>query len=163
MLPGGIGFWEIMIILVVVLLVMGPAKIPEVARTLGKGIRAARRAGQEIRDAIDPDEYRRQFRAWEMNHHIDDGELETDSSDIGLGEQEPTEGDSTASAKSPTPSGVYGTVSRSDDSGPSYDEAASEPDPNAQAQADEKAPDKGPTEPGSVQPGNAAERDENGA
>ena len=75
MLPGGIGFWEILVILAVVLLVMGPAKIPEVARTLGKGIRAARRAGQEIRDAIDPDEYRRPFRSWEMNHRIEDGQL----------------------------------------------------------------------------------------
>jgi len=74
-LPGGIGFWEIAVILVVVLLVMGPNKIPEVARTLGKGLRAARRAGQELRDAIDPEEYKRPFRAWEVNHEIDEAEV----------------------------------------------------------------------------------------
>ncbi|MCA9541301.1 MAG: twin-arginine translocase TatA/TatE family subunit, partial [Myxococcales bacterium] len=52
MLPFGIGFSEVLIILVVLLLVVGPGKLPDIARTLGKGVRAARRAGQELRDAI---------------------------------------------------------------------------------------------------------------
>ena len=115
MLPGGIGFWEIMIILVVVLLVMGPAKIPEVAKTLGKGIRAARRAGQEIRAAIDPDDYRREFRAWELNHPIEDGEIEDASNGLAERSQEPSAEQNTVTPASPSPSGVYGTVSRSDD------------------------------------------------
>ena len=108
MLPGGIGFWEILVILAVVLLVMGPAKIPEVARTLGKGIRAARRAGQEIRDAIDPDEYRRQFRSWEMNHHIEDGQLDT------AGQHEPAHQTEGPQADEASPPSVPGTVSRGD-------------------------------------------------
>jgi len=59
MLPFGIGFSEVLLILVVVLLVVGPQKLPEIARTLGKGIRTARRAGQELRDAIEIDDIRR--------------------------------------------------------------------------------------------------------
>ena len=158
MLPGGIGFWEIMIILVVVLLVMGPAKIPEVARTLGKGIRAARRAGQEIRDAIDPDEYRRQFRAWEMNHHIDDGELETDSSDPDLRSPE-----TTASTRPPTPSGVHGTVSRSDDYGYSLSDPAVDADTDANTQAKLDTSDATHTESDVPRQPGPMTRDDNGA
>jgi len=56
MLPFGIGIPEVLMIFVVVLLVVGPSKLPELARTLGKGLRAARRAGSEIRNALDFDE-----------------------------------------------------------------------------------------------------------
>jgi TatA/E family protein of Tat protein translocase len=56
MLPFGIGIPEVLMIFVVVLLVAGPSKLPELARTLGKGLRAARRAGSEIRNALDFEE-----------------------------------------------------------------------------------------------------------
>jgi Tat protein translocase TatB subunit len=59
MIPFGIGFSEVLLILVVLLLVVGPQKLPEIARTLGKGVRVARRAGQELRDAVQLDEIRR--------------------------------------------------------------------------------------------------------
>ena len=111
MLPGGIGFSEIMVVLVVVLLVMGPAKIPEVARTLGKGVRAARRAGQELRDAIDPDEYKRQFRSWEMNHQIDDVSI---ADEIAC----PEDQEALVHREADTPLGPMGTISRSDSVGP---------------------------------------------
>ncbi len=58
-MPFGIGFSEVLLILVVVLLVVGPQKLPEMARTLGKGMRALRRAGDDLRDAIQVDEIRR--------------------------------------------------------------------------------------------------------
>lgn len=35
---GNIGTWELAIILLLVLVVVGPSKLPEVARTLGKGV-----------------------------------------------------------------------------------------------------------------------------
>ncbi len=59
MLPFGIGFSEVLLIMVVVLLVVGPNKLPEMARTLGKGMRAMRRAGDELRDAVQVEEIRR--------------------------------------------------------------------------------------------------------
>lgn len=43
---------EILVILVVVYLVFGPKKIPELARMLGKGINEMRRATNEIRNEI---------------------------------------------------------------------------------------------------------------
>ncbi len=59
MLPFGIGFSEVLLILVVVLLVVGPQKLPDIAKTLGKGVRTLRKAGQDLRDAIDVDDIKR--------------------------------------------------------------------------------------------------------
>ena len=38
-MPGWIGPWEILILLVVILLVFGPKRLPEMGRSLGKGMR----------------------------------------------------------------------------------------------------------------------------
>jgi len=38
-MPFGIGIWEILILLLVVLLVFGPKRLPEMGRSLGKGLR----------------------------------------------------------------------------------------------------------------------------
>jgi sec-independent protein translocase protein TatA len=43
--PFGIGIWEILILLLVVLLVFGPKRLPEMGRSLGKGLR-------EFKDSI---------------------------------------------------------------------------------------------------------------
>ena len=44
-MPFGIGIWEVLILLLVVLLVFGPKRLPEMGRSLGKGMR-------EFKDAI---------------------------------------------------------------------------------------------------------------
>ncbi|MCY4672669.1 MAG: twin-arginine translocase TatA/TatE family subunit [Bacteroidetes bacterium] len=44
----GLGSWEIAVILLLVLLIFGAKRIPEVARGLGKGIREFRSATSEI-------------------------------------------------------------------------------------------------------------------
>ena len=38
-MPGWIGPWELLILLFVILLVFGPKRLPEMGRSLGKGIR----------------------------------------------------------------------------------------------------------------------------
>ena len=38
-MPFGIGIWEILILLLVVLLVFGPKRLPEMGRSLGRGMR----------------------------------------------------------------------------------------------------------------------------
>jgi sec-independent protein translocase protein TatA len=48
----GIGMQELMIIFVVALLVLGPAKLPSVARSIGKGLRELRKASDDLRGAI---------------------------------------------------------------------------------------------------------------
>ena len=43
-----LGAWEIIVILFVVLLLFGGKKLPELARSLGEGIREFKKASQEI-------------------------------------------------------------------------------------------------------------------
>lgn len=52
----GLGPTELIVILVLALLVLGPSRIPEVASSLGKAIRSFRRATKELRDQIDIDD-----------------------------------------------------------------------------------------------------------
>ena len=44
--------WEIIIVLVVVLIIWGPGKLPDVGAGIGKGIREFRKASSEIHDAV---------------------------------------------------------------------------------------------------------------
>ena len=49
----GLGMWELLIILFIVLLLFGGAKkIPELARGLGKGINEFKRASKDIKDEV---------------------------------------------------------------------------------------------------------------
>jgi len=48
----GIGSWEILLILVVALIIWGPGKLPEIARTLGKTVRALKKASFDITTAV---------------------------------------------------------------------------------------------------------------
>jgi len=47
-MPFGIGIWEMLILLVVLLLVFGPKRLPEMGRQIGKGMR-------EFKDSIGGD------------------------------------------------------------------------------------------------------------
>lgn len=79
MLPFGIGLGEVLLVLVVILLVVGPRKLPDMAKTVGKGLRTVRRAGRELRDAVDLDDVRqevyRPIRQWEQQQRIEDAQL----------------------------------------------------------------------------------------
>jgi len=48
----GMSFMEIGVILLITLVVLGPEKLPQVARTAGKTLREVRRAGNMLRDAL---------------------------------------------------------------------------------------------------------------
>jgi len=50
---GGLGGWEILLILLVLLIFFGAKKIPDLARGLGKGIREFKDATKEIKDEIE--------------------------------------------------------------------------------------------------------------
>ena len=52
----GIGPMELIIILVIALVFIGPKKLPDLARALGKGMSEFRKATQEIKDSLDLDE-----------------------------------------------------------------------------------------------------------
>ncbi len=59
----GMSFLEIAVILVLILVVFGPEKIPEVARTAGKVMREVRKASNLLRDALEVEEDRQQRRS----------------------------------------------------------------------------------------------------
>ena len=48
----GLGFTEILVILVVALLVFGPDRLPELARSLGRGLAEFRRASSDLRRSV---------------------------------------------------------------------------------------------------------------
>jgi len=49
----GIGFTELLLVLVVALLVLGPDKLPEVARTMAKAYNELRRTGLDLKRTVD--------------------------------------------------------------------------------------------------------------
>jgi sec-independent protein translocase protein TatB len=48
----GLSFWEIAIIMVIALVVLGPSKLPEIARNLGKGLREFRKATEDFKSTV---------------------------------------------------------------------------------------------------------------
>lgn len=50
---GPLGFTEILFILLVALLLFGPRRLPELGRTLGRGLAEFRRASTDLRATID--------------------------------------------------------------------------------------------------------------
>jgi sec-independent protein translocase protein TatA len=61
---GGLGMWEIMLIFLVVLLLFGAKRLPEIGSSLGKGIREFKSSIREIEGELKiPDEKPRVTRA----------------------------------------------------------------------------------------------------
>ena len=52
LLFGSLGFWEILIIALVVLLLFGGKKIPELMRGLGKGVKSFKQGMKEVEDDV---------------------------------------------------------------------------------------------------------------
>jgi sec-independent protein translocase protein TatB len=50
----GIGTQELIIILVIALLILGPKQLPELAKTIGKGLSELRRAMDGVKDTVNP-------------------------------------------------------------------------------------------------------------
>jgi sec-independent protein translocase protein TatB len=49
----GIGMPELLVILIVALLIFGPKKLPDLARSLGKGLAEFKRASRDLKSTID--------------------------------------------------------------------------------------------------------------
>ncbi len=56
MIGGKIGLWEIILILAVALIIFGPAKLPELGRSIGNGLKEFRKATRELKDSVTIDE-----------------------------------------------------------------------------------------------------------
>jgi sec-independent protein translocase protein TatB len=53
----GLSFGEIVIIAVIALLLLGPDRLPDAAKTLGKGLREIRKATDELKDQVEAEIY----------------------------------------------------------------------------------------------------------
>ena len=49
---GNLGFWEITVLALVILLVFGAKRLPEIGQSLGKGIREFKRSFSDVRDSV---------------------------------------------------------------------------------------------------------------
>lgn len=59
----GVGMQELVIVLVLVLILFGPRRLPEIGRVIGKAVRELKRATQDFREAIEqepPEEIRKE-------------------------------------------------------------------------------------------------------
>lgn len=89
-----VGFWELIIIAVVALLVIGPERLPGVARTAGKWVGRARRflgsVKSDIERELKAEELRRILEEQKKNNPLDEIIEETDEAyrDIKKGAQE---------------------------------------------------------------------------
>ena len=59
---GSIGMPELVIIFLVVLLLFGSKRLPELAKGLGKGMREFKKATRELRDELDVSEIEQDFK-----------------------------------------------------------------------------------------------------
>ncbi len=53
---GSIGMPELLVIFLIALIVIGPKKLPEIGKAIGRGIAEFRRATQEIKESIEIEE-----------------------------------------------------------------------------------------------------------
>jgi sec-independent protein translocase protein TatB len=59
----GLSFGELVIIAVLALLLLGPERLPDVAKTVGKGLRDFRKATDDLKDQIETEIYADERRA----------------------------------------------------------------------------------------------------
>jgi sec-independent protein translocase protein TatB len=51
----GLGMWEIVVILLVAIVVLGPRRLPELARNLGRALQEFRRAMNDLKAGLEED------------------------------------------------------------------------------------------------------------
>jgi TatA/E family protein of Tat protein translocase len=85
----GIGFQEMLIILVVVLIFFGPKRLPDLAKSLGKGIAEFKKASDEVRKGID--------------EAVREAETDETTNGTPPSGEEPREGPPPSSASEPAP------------------------------------------------------------
>ncbi|MGH6662448.1 MAG: TatA/E family twin arginine-targeting protein translocase, partial [Rhodospirillales bacterium] len=72
-LMGNIGFPEMIVIFVVALLVFGPKRLPELGKSLGRGLSEFRRASSDLKNSIE-----REIEAAEIEQSIADTQKATE-------------------------------------------------------------------------------------
>jgi len=80
---GQLGFQELLVIFIIALLVFGPKKLPELGKSLGKGLREFKRATNELKSTFDQQvrEADKEIKDLERDLKTDLGATDTPSSD----------------------------------------------------------------------------------
>jgi sec-independent protein translocase protein TatA len=110
----GIGLQEMIIILVVVLIVFGPKRLPDLAKSLGKGIAEFKKASDEVRKGIEEAVQEEEGKAPPTPAGEADGTVEARSLEAYAGDSTPS---LEPSADAP-PADAPPADARSGDSGP---------------------------------------------
>lgn len=101
----GIGMQEILIILVVALIVIGPKRLPDLARTLGKGFAEFRKAADDLQETVRMDlqkEKHEEFRQ-KYPHLIPDEDEEETAAPAGDSEEDKAGGASVSAEDATAP------------------------------------------------------------
>lgn len=108
----GLSFWEIAIILAIALIVLGPSKLPELARGLGKALREFRKATEDFKATIDEETHRPDYPR-ESKKSARDDESPAELLPPIVSSSEPSTSTSTStSTPAPTPAEVDVDVDR---------------------------------------------------
>lgn len=91
----GIGMPEMIIILVIALIVIGPRKLPELAKSLGKGLAEFKKASEDFQRNVQEEARKSDEKEVPPQQVSDDGENSVDSVDTSakLAEAEPEKND----------------------------------------------------------------------
>jgi len=71
-MPFNLGFSELLVILVIVLLVFGAKRLPEMGAAMGKGIREFKRSLKDVQDNIDGSASEQRFPGSSTGRQIDE-------------------------------------------------------------------------------------------
>ena len=85
----GIGMPELLVILGLALIILGPKKLPEIARGLGKAMREFRRATNDIREQFDEETSELKEVTESLKDEVsfeEEGEFEPEGGDESIGE-----------------------------------------------------------------------------
>ncbi len=76
----GIGTWELVVILILALLLLGPEKLPDVARKVGRNIYKLKKTAEEVRKEMDLDGLGRDIK----HELLDDPEIDSLRKDLDV-------------------------------------------------------------------------------
>ena len=127
----GIGMQEILIILVVALIVIGPKRLPDLARTLGKGLAEFRKAADDLQETVRMDlqkekheEFRKKYP--DMVPDEDDGES---TPPVGGSEEDKAGKETETTPEAPPESESSYGKAPTDPQGSMVDETEDKPEP----------------------------------
>ena len=80
----GIGMPELIVILVIAVIIIGPKKLPDLAKSLGKGLSEFRRATDDVKESLHADEIEEEVK------DLKDSILDVDKKDDDKPEGKPT-------------------------------------------------------------------------